>query len=297
MWRYDDIAIVVAVAEKGSFIAASNMLKIPSSTLSRRVSALENQLGLRLFERNTRSLKLTQKGMERGAASSAQIQALQNAVCALTTDTDVAAGVLRVSAPLTLGNDLMTPCFTEFMQDYPQITLQLQLTNDYSALFSDNIDIALRVGPLADSELIAQKLFATEMVLCASTDFIKQYAIQGDNIMSLENAPQLNYINGPASLQAQHLTTQEDFTLKLKQAFASNHTQTMRTACIEGLGVACLPKISVQQALDSGALIRLFDDYRFSESKTIYAVYPSKQHLPEMLRVFIAHIQQAMAEI
>lgn len=237
MWRYDDIAIVVAIAEKASFIAASEMLAIPSSTLSRRVSELESQLGLRLFERNTRSLKLTQKESELVKSCSQHIQSLQKTMHTLTTDADAMSGVLRVSAPLTLGNDLMSPCLTDFIKRYPQIKLELDLSNDYTALLEQNIDIALRVGPLKDSELIAQKLFSTEMVLCASPDFIRQYAINTDAIHTLEQAPFLTYMKTTTPLYSQNIDTKKRHTINVIEKFTSNHTQTLKTACIEGIGL------------------------------------------------------------
>ncbi|WP_028300618.1 LysR family transcriptional regulator [Oceanospirillum beijerinckii] len=292
MWRYDDIAIVVAVAEQGSFSAAAEQLAMPPSTLSRRVSALENQLGLRLLERNTRSLKLTQKGNELVAGCAEQVKSMQQTVSHLTSDNDSAAGVLNVSAPLTLGNDLMSQCFSDFVQCYPLIRLQLDLSNDLRELFKDHTDVALRVGPLKDSELIAKKLFSTEMVLCASPIFIQQQAIDLENIHSLDQCPFLTYLDAESTLTARHRAGQTEYKLRLLGTFSSNNTQALKTACIHGLGLACLPQISVQRALNSRELIRLFDSYLFDDAKQIYAVYPSKKHLPQKVRVFIEHIQQ-----
>lgn len=294
MWRYDDIAIVVAVAEQGSFIAAANMLAVPSSTLSRRVSELESQLGLRLFERNTRSLKLTAKGAELVASCSESIKSLQKAVQNVTSDADAMSGVLRVSAPITLAYDLMQLCFNRFIQSYPQIKLELEVSNEYSALFDEDIDVALRVGPLKDSELVAQKLFSTDMVLCASPTFIEQNSIDQGDINSLTNLALLNYSNSSQQLTATESGTGIQQMVELQAAFSSNHTQVLKTACVQGLGLACLPQISVQQELDRQELIRLFANYRFADSKTIYAVYPSKQYLPKKLKAFIEHIYATM---
>lgn len=294
MWRYDDIAIVVTVAEKGSFVAAAEALSIPSSTLSRRVSELESQLGLRLFERNTRSLKLTPKGGELVERCSEHVQSLQKAMRNLSTEADAMAGVLRVSAPITLADDLMSACFGQFIERYPNIKLALDVSNEYSALFDDAIDVALRVGPLKDSDLIAQKLFSTDMVLCASADFITQNRFDKNDINSLEGLPFLPYLKSTSILLAKETNTNKKHTIKVTEKFSSNNTQVLKRACIQGLGLACLPQISAQEALDKKDLVRVFTDYQFDGCKTVYAAYPSKVHLPKKLSVFIEHIKVVM---
>lgn len=294
MLNYDDIAIVVAIAEKGSFIAASKRLGIPPSTISRRVSEFENRLKVRLFERNTRSIKLTTKGAELIKSCTDHIQALHEAVHVLTTDTDSMSGTLRVSVPLTLGNDLMNRCFADFIRQFPSIKLELDLSNECAELFTQDIDIAIRVGPLKDSDMIAQKLFSTEMILCASPAFIQRQEIQTKNIRSIENKPFLHYLNATTRMSVYDNNTQQSHTLNVIEKFSSNNTLILKNACLQGLGLTCLPKISVQHELETAELIQLFDNYHFFDAKTIYAVYPSKRHLPDYSKAFITHIRQTM---
>lgn len=293
MLNYDDIAVVVAIAENGSFISASKALEIPSSTISRRVSEFENQLGARLFERNTRSLKLTAKGEELVRACSQEVKFMKHALQTLSRETGPMSGILKVSLPLTLGIDLMSRCFTRFINEYPDIKLELDLDNKHAVLFKQDVDIAIRVGPLKSSGLVAQKLFSTSMILCASPSFIQKHSIVPTNIRSLKGIPFLSYTNTPTTLTALNRQTQIEEKITVIDKFSSNNTFVLKTGCMDGLGLACLPEVSIQQEVDSGELIPLFKNYKFFDEKTVYAVYPSRTHRPDYVKTFIEFMQKA----
>jgi len=173
MWSYDDISIVVEVIKQGSFIEASRRLDIPASTISRRVSQLEDALGIRLLERTSRKLSLTDKGLLFFEVCSPHIQGIKSELSELMTDKHLCQGKLKITAPVFLGSELLSEWFTEFMLANSQLELDVVLSNQYEDILDENIDVAIRIGPLKDSQFIAQHLFSSQLVLCASPDYLK----------------------------------------------------------------------------------------------------------------------------
>ena len=159
MWRYDDLCIVTEVIKQGSFIKASKKLNIPSSTISRRVSEFESALGVRLLERNSRKLSLTDKDELLFKQCNPQMQQIKQTIEEITLNNTKPIGSLKITAPVTLGNELLNGWFCDFAKLHHEINLDINLSNHNEDILDDSFDVAIRVGPLKDSEFIAQFLF------------------------------------------------------------------------------------------------------------------------------------------
>lgn len=297
MWRYDDLSIVTEVVKQGSFIKASETLNIPSSTVSRRVSEFEKAIGIRLIERNARKFSLTEQGAYLFERAHPQLQTIKNTIQEIQTIHDQPTGKLKVTAPVTLGNELLSEWFCDFATAHPTIALDIVLDNQNKDLIEEQFDLAFRVGPLDDSNFIAQFLFASDFILCASPEHLKRGTLQTSDIQSLVGKPYLAYQSGEKSLKLEHVATSRVTELSIQTSFSSTNTAVLRQAATKGLGVACLPKVSVSNELLKGELVHIYSDYVLSPRPQIYAVYPSKYHMAYKTRLFLEFIKEKSLQV
>lgn len=294
MWRFDDLLIVNEVIKQKSFSKASKSLNIPSSTISRRVSEFEAAIGVRLLERNSRKIALTDKGALLFKQCNTQLQTIKNDVNAISELNSLPVGPLKITAPITLGGEILSPFFCKFAHKYPQINLELQLTNTLEDILDDSFDVAIRVGPLADSGFIGQHLFSTKSVLVASPEYIAKHKLDICNINALQECHFLSYQKEPHKLMIINNNTAAKTKLEIPvtPTFTSSSTTMLRNAANNHLGVALLPHISVIDAIKSKTLINIFSEYHIGNSTHIYAVYPSKQHVSERLDLFLTELKR-----
>jgi len=177
MDRLDAMSIVVAVVESGSLSAASRRLRIPLPTISRKLSDLEAHLGTRLLIRSTRKLVLTEAGADYVAASKRILEEVGDAERAASGEYSAPRGDLIITAPVVLGRMHLLPAITEFLAMYPEIDVRLVLSDRYVDLIGDHIDLALRVGALPDSSLVATRLGAVRRVVCGSPSYFAAHGI------------------------------------------------------------------------------------------------------------------------
>jgi len=297
MWRYDDLSIVTEVVKQGSFIKASEALNIPSSTVSRRVSEFEQAIGVRLIERNARKFALTEQGAYLFEHAHPKLQTIKNTIQEIQTLNDQPSGKLKVTAPVTLGNELLSEWFCEFAQLYPSIKVEIILDNDYKDLIEEQFDVALRVGPLNDSNFIANYLFSSDFVLCASREFSEKNLSKLNSIDDVSRYPFLSYHRNGRRLQLINLKTHESIETDIQASFSATSTSVLRQAAIKGLGVACLPKISIEEQLNKGDLVHLWPDCVLHPRTEVYAIYPSKQHLPQKTRAFLDFLKDKASKL
>lgn len=291
MWRYDDLLIVTEVIKQGSFICAAKKLKIPASTISRRVNELESALSIRLLERNSRKIKLTEKGEQLFVSCQPRLQEIKEAINALTCDLTNPKGDLSLTAPINLGNDLLSEWCCEFTEQYPDINLALSLSNDIEDLLDSEFDLAIRVGPLKDSDLIAQRLFVSEDIFCISPNLLSQIELSNLSIELIKEVDFLSYTKHKNYIDVKHKLDLENRKVAVNNRLSSTSTAVLRQAAIRGLGIACLPQISIEKQLLSGELVHILNDFCGSTGRDVYAVYPSKGYLSKAMQVFLSFIK------
>ncbi|TIQ01824.1 MAG: LysR family transcriptional regulator, partial [Mesorhizobium sp.] len=170
MLDLNDIVVFARVVETGSFTAAARLLAMPKTTVSRRVAALEREVGVRLLQRTTRSLNVTDAGRLYYEQSSQALRTIEEANLRLAEARAEPSGTIRISAPVGFGGHFLTAAVVDFLAIYPKTKVELRLTDDKLNLVEDGIDLAFRTGILQDSTLIARKLGSTHRLLCASPD-------------------------------------------------------------------------------------------------------------------------------
>lgn len=286
MDRLSDTAMFVQVMESGSFTAAADTLDVSKSAVSKAVSRLEDRLGVRLINRTTRKLSLTEAGEGFLDRASRALADLADAEAEVTEHADQPRGRLRVTAPSYYGAAILTPRLGEFRERYPQIQLELELSNRFVDLVAERMDVAVRMSAPRDSSLVMRSLGRIPMVAAASPDYLERRGrpespedLGGHDclVYSLQDRPR-DWVFGSSEAGTR--------TIAVTGCFQSNDDHALRQAALEGFGVLRMPKLFLADELASGRLVQLFDD-RAMPPVTLAAVYPSRQDLPAKVRAFV----------
>jgi DNA-binding transcriptional LysR family regulator len=285
MLDLNDVAVFARVVEAGSFTGAARQLGIPKTTVSRRVGELEREVGVRLLQRTTRSLSLTDAGRLYYQESSRALRAIEDANLRLADVRAEPAGTIRVSAPVGFGNDLLADAVLDFLAAYPKAKVELRLTDDKLNLVEEGIDLAFRSGALTDSTLVARKLGTTRKILCGSPDYLDR---RGAPVVTADLASHDCIIAGHAIAGARWEIEgpQGTETISVGGRIAVNTMQLVLRAAVAGYGIALLPHGLAVVAIAKGRLRRVLDQYAASVGG-LYAVYPSSRHLSPAVKAFI----------
>jgi DNA-binding transcriptional LysR family regulator len=295
MLDLNDIVVFARVVEAGSFTAAARLLGMPKTTVSRRIAALEREVGVRLVQRTTRSLNMTDAGRLYYEQSSQALRTIEDANLRLAEARAEPSGTIRISAPVGFGGHFLTSAVFDFLAAYPKTKVDLHLTDDTLNLVGNRIDLAFRTGILADSTLIARKLGSTHRILCASPDYL---ARRGVPVASADLAGHHCVIAGPSTGSAHWVLDgpRGQETVAVSGRFAANEMQAVVAAAIAGYGIAQLPYQVAEAFVRDGRLRRVLGDYT-TPVGGLYAVYPSSRHVSPLVKAFIELAAERFAAI
>jgi DNA-binding transcriptional LysR family regulator len=281
----NDIAVFVKVAQFESFSRAAHALGMPVSTVSRKVSALENQLGVTLLQRTTRKLRLTAQGRDYYNQCSEPLVHLFDAEKVLTQTQKKPEGLLKISVPVVMGQEPFYEFISVFLKNYPRIQVDLFVTNLFLDLIEENIDVGIRFGELKDSTLIAQRVGKSVRYLVASPDYLKGRALPSAP-EDLKNH-QCILLNGRNNEAEWHLVNGRKSTkLHVSGPVSSRDFQSVSAFAYRGHGVALMPSNYCDEQIERGELIRLLPEWSSPEI-FVHAVYPTRRFLPSKLQAFL----------
>jgi DNA-binding transcriptional LysR family regulator len=285
MLDLNDIVVFARVIEAGSFTAAARLLGMPKTTVSRRIAALELEVGVRLLQRTTRSLNVTDAGRLYYEESSRALRTLEDANLRLAEARAEPSGIIRISAPVGFGGFFLSSTISDFLAAYPKTKVELRLTDDKLNLVENGIDLSFRTGLLPDSTLIARKLGSTHRILCASPNYLARYGVP---VVPADLTRHHCVIAGPSTANAhwvlEGLHGQE--TVTVSGRFAANEMQAVIAAAIAGYGIAQFPHQAAEAFFRDGRLRRVLADYT-TPAGGLYAVYPSSRHVSPSVKAFI----------
>lgn len=294
MLNLNDMMVFLAVVESGSFTAAAQRLAMPKANVSRKIAKLESTLGITLLERTTRSQKLTEAGKQYIAHCKRIYEeaALANAVIDKARNT--VSGEIKIGASVSIGQEILKPKVTEFLSQYPELSLQLNLTNQRVDLVEGGFDMLVRIGKLEDSNLIAKKLGCATRGLYASPKYLNALATKPE-IKSLDT---LNWLVMSSSISVSGITllnkrqTQEiSFSPKL----VVDDFSVIKQACIDGLGITALPNYMCQDDVNSGRLVKVLPNWQLTPSD-MYAIYPRNRiNLPK-IKILLQFLESVFTE-
>ncbi|MDF0534633.1 LysR family transcriptional regulator [Shewanella yunxiaonensis] len=290
------VQIFAQVVEQGSFTGAANALGLTKTTVSRKVAELEKQTGVQLLFRTTRALRLTEAGAEYYNKITKILLDLENAEAQLSASQQRVKGNLHVVCPFEMGQLFMGPVFACFLESYPDIRIDTELSNRNVDLIAEGVDILFHVGMVEDSRLQTYRLFNTSTVLVASPSYLKRFG----HPQQPEELWQHKYIDLYTSLaklpsegQIRIFDGQQWQSITPKIQFRVNNITLAREVAIAGLGIAALPPMIVEEAIKSGELVPLLEDFPM-EHNVLGVSFPKRAYLPRKYIIFIDFVYQVL---
>lgn len=285
MESFGAIPIFVAVVECGGFSPAAKQLGISKSAVSKRVTQLEQSLGVKLLQRSTRQLSLTEAGEHYFQHASIANTAARDAEDAVAQLQGEAQGRLRINTPMSFGRLHIAPMIPDFLERYPKISIDMVMDDKQVDLVAEGFDLAVRSGKLPDSRLIARKIAPLKSVLCASPKYLHRHGHpQQLTDLTQHNCLPFSYSEDVRAWR--FIKEGKTHTIEVAGNYQVNNSEALREALLSGLGIARLPTFVAYPDIQSGQLVQLFSDYEMQES-TLYAVYSERQYLPAKVRVFL----------
>ena len=289
MDRLTSMAVFVTAAEDGSLMAAARRHGLSASMAGKHVAAIEAKLSVRLMQRSTRSLVLTEAGRAYYARCKRILEEYEEAGREAADTQDILRGVLRIAAPITYGAIHLSDVMARFMEQHPGVALEVMLSDRYIDLLAEGVDVAIRIGKLRDSELVARQLAPCRMVFCASPGFLDRSGPLA-TVEDLRRAPRLAFSEAVST--GDWMLTDPGGTSHLIDGpirMASNNMQMLLGAARRGVGVAYGPSFVFGADIAARQLVALLPEHRTSDL-AIHAVYPTNRHVSRKLRAFVDYL-------
>ncbi|MDP3839222.1 MAG: LysR family transcriptional regulator [Methylococcales bacterium] len=290
MDKLTSMSVFVRVAKAGSFAGGASELGISRAMATKHIMQLEGSLGTRLFNRTTRSLNLTDVGtsyLERCQQVLLDVEEMEAAVTHLQTEP---RGVLKISAPPVIGAKHITHAIAEFLKIHPDLTVDLILQSSTGDLIDEGIDIAIYLGDLADTSMVARKLASSSMVVCGSPDYLAKHGIPNTPEDLRNHSCLVNWASSPRNKWK--FKSKTGYTsINVSGRMQSNVADANRIAAVNGLGLVMLATYVVGRDIEKGKLIAVLEDYA-PPPLDIHAVYPHRKYLSAKVRRFLDFLQK-----
>jgi DNA-binding transcriptional LysR family regulator len=281
-----DLQIFARVAAVQNLSAVGVELGLTPGTISKRLQALEDHLRVRLFDRTTRSIRITDEGRTFLNHVKRVLSELEHARAAIGLSVERPQGRLKVSAPASLGRRFVAPAICSFMRAYPEIEVQIDLSDRIVNLQEEGYDVAVRTGALPDSTLIAKRLAPDRQVIVAAPAYIAGHGnpaapadIAGHDCLVLGDTATWTFAGGGA-----------EHAVKAQGRLRSNNGELLRHAALDGLGLFRTSEFRVRDDIADGGLVQVLPDWEVTANSAIWAVYPSNKHVLPKLRVLLDHL-------
>ncbi|MEC6833453.1 LysR substrate-binding domain-containing protein [Photobacterium toruni] len=291
MFLWEGVTEFVAVAETESFTAASKRLGISTAQVSRQVSALENRLNTKLFYRTTRKVSLTEEGNVYYQHCRQVLDGLEDAERAISNLRGIPQGLIKLTAPVTYGEKYIMPLVNDFMLQYPEVEVTIDMTNRQVDLVEGSFDLAIRLGRLTSSSMMAKRLTSRTMYVCASPEYLQKFGIPH----SLSELRQHNCLIG----NYDHWRFQEsgkEKSIRVNGTLNCNSGYGLRDAVIKGIGLAQLPDYYIDKDLESGAIVPVLTNYQ-EPDEGIWALYPHNRHLSPKVRMLVDYLAEQLPHV
>jgi DNA-binding transcriptional LysR family regulator len=285
MDKFASLRAFVKVVELGSFSEAGRHLRLSRSAISKYIADLENDLGVQLLNRTTRRASPTENGrayFERAVTILADLDAADQSAAHLQS---TPRGLLRVNAPMSFGTIELGPLIADFMALYPELQIQLVLSDEHVDPVQEGVDVTLRIAELESSSLIARKIIPIDRVICASPEYLKRHGTP-NHPDELRTHNCLTYGFLSTGNQWKLSGPDGDHWIQPRWTLCANNAEVLRDAAVNGCGIAVLPVFIAAEQLKNVALRTILDDYKSPEI-TLYAIYAPTRHLAVKVRLFI----------
>jgi DNA-binding transcriptional LysR family regulator len=289
-----NISILTAIVESGSFARAADALGLTPSGVSRALGRLEAKIGVRLFDRTTRSVSLTDEGRQLYAEIAPLIAGIGDALTLTSSSSEAVRGRLRVNVDGYFSRRMLAPHIAKFLDRYPDISLELAARDQLGDLVAEGFDVAVRFGQPPSSSLVARKLLDTRTITVAAPSYVRRRGRPEtpDDLARHDCIQMRNTLTGEP-LEWQYRAARKTLTAKTSGRLIVNDAGTLLGACLAGAGIARLKAGGVRELVEKGRLVELLADWT-GESFDLYALYPSR-HLPAAkVRAFIDFVAEVL---
>lgn len=287
MDRFGDLDVFAHVVTARSMSAAGRQLKLSPAVISKRIRRLEERLGVRLLQRTTRQLSLTEAGQGFYERVVSILSSIEDAEAWVASGSGQARGTLRVSAPTSFGRMHIAPHLKPFLDANPLVNVELILSDDFVDIVGEGFDLAVRIADLQDSSLVARRLAPNHRVLCAAPDYLAAAGTPASieelarHTLIAHNADQWR-LDGPSGPVA----------VRVGGPLRTNSSEVVREALLAGVGIALRSTWDVGPELKSGRLMRVLPQYSVGQRVAVHAVYPSRRHMEQKVRAFVDYLAE-----
>ena len=288
MFIWEGVSEFVSVAQTSSFTGASKILGISTAQVSRQISALENRLNTKLFYRTTRKVSLTEEGSVYYRHCRQVMAGLEDAERAISNLRNTPQGLVKLTAPVTYGEKYIMPLVIDFMAQYPEVEVSVVLTNQTLDLVEGGYDLAIRLGKLGDSSMMAKRLTNRTQYVCASPKYLEKFGIPH----SLSELKQHNCLVGNTE-HWRFIESGKEKSIRVSGSLTCNSGYGLRDAGIKGLGLIKLPDYYIGEDLKSGDLVSILESYQEPE-EGIWALYPQNRHLSPKVRLLVDFLAEQL---
>lgn len=290
MDKLSELQAFTAILDGGSLTAAAARLGVTRSAVSQTLKGLEDRLGVRLIQRTTRRLAPTEEGRAFYERARRLLADIDDAEQAITRAARSARGLLKVSAPMSFGTLHLARALPGFMARHPGLAVQLALDDRFVDLVEDGVDVALRIGALADSSLVGRRIVPIRRVLCAAPTYLeRQGAPAHPRDLARHDCLHYGYL---ASGTIWRLTGPDGaHGIPVSARLCANNGEVLRDAARDGLGIALLPTFICGAALQAGELVTVLAEYRPPEAH-LHALHPPQRHVSARVRLFIDYLAE-----
>jgi DNA-binding transcriptional LysR family regulator len=289
--QIDDMRIFVATVDARNFTAAAKRLALSKQFVSRRVMALEESLGVQLLIRNTRKLAVTELGQEFYERARRILSEVEDAAQAMSSGHAGPRGLLRVSAPMSFGMMHLSPLVADFLREHGDVRFDMELSDRTVDVVGEGFDMAIRIGSLPDSTLIAQKLADVRMVVCCSPGYLRRRGVPA-HPADLERHSCLLYGHGGV-VSWDFVVEGVSKGFEVQGPLRANNGELVRDAAVAGLGIVRLPDFIVAEAVGSGRLVTVLGEF-LPSAATVYAVYPQHRQRSVTVRFFVDFLKEKL---
>ena len=290
MDRFETLRAFVQVVESGSLTKAADTLQVATSAISRRIKELEERLGTQLLQRTTRQMRLTATGETFHARAMQILQALEEAEAEAGDQSRALSGPLRIAAPLSFGQSHLGQIMIDFAAEHPGLELDVDFSDRMIDLVAEGHDLAVRIGVLRDSSLIARKLAHVRIVVAASPAFWDRHG-RPERAEDLSKVPALCYTGSERVDNWPYVTPDGvSGSVEMDVAMRATNGDFLRDAAIAGKGVIMQPSFILHRAVEAGELEPVLTDHDW-HGVTIYVVYPQTRHLSARARAFMDFVR------
>jgi DNA-binding transcriptional LysR family regulator len=289
---FSSMRMYVAVVDGGSFASAADKLDISRAMVSKQIQKLEEHLGTRLLNRTTRRLSLTETGREFYERSTQIMTDVEEAEQVAGQMNRTPQGVLRVTIPLSYGQHRLATIIGDYTQAYPKVQLDISLSDRKVDLIEDGFDLAVRIGTMPQSDLIARKIGGVRSIVCASPAYIARHGAP-QAPAELSSHACLGYTLTGSGADWRFDTPDGPLAVPISGPIRADNGDIIRLAALSGAGILFQPHFIVGDDLAAGRLVQLLPEWQSAELG-VYAVYPSRKHLSAKVRTFVDFLAAAL---